>query len=161
MADIAEAAGVGRATLYRYFPSRGVLLQALTEAAIKEVKHALEDGGLDTAPFPSALAGLTRAFVALSVKYVALAREEKMSEGNTLDRDVRSRLATLFGRGVAERALRDDLPRDALVELYTGLLQSAMLLTMRRELNVEQASEAVISVFLTGAAISGGGATDA
>ncbi len=28
MADVAEAAGVGRATLYRYFPSRDVLLDS-------------------------------------------------------------------------------------------------------------------------------------
>jgi AcrR family transcriptional regulator len=34
MSDIAEAAGVARATLYRYFPNREALRSALLDAAL-------------------------------------------------------------------------------------------------------------------------------
>ena len=37
MADIAEAAGVSRATLYRYFPNRDALVRALQEVALADL----------------------------------------------------------------------------------------------------------------------------
>lgn len=42
MNDIAEAAGVGRATLYRYFPSRDELIRSLTLESYQQVNAALE-----------------------------------------------------------------------------------------------------------------------
>src|SRR5260370_38872950 len=50
MADVAEAAGVGRATLYRYFPSRDALLAALVESAIAEMRDGIVGGELGEAP---------------------------------------------------------------------------------------------------------------
>ncbi len=38
MNDVAEAAGVARATLYRYFPTRERLLQALASAALNATR---------------------------------------------------------------------------------------------------------------------------
>lgn len=40
--DVAEAAQVGRATLYRYFPTREVLLRELALAAIQQTKAAVD-----------------------------------------------------------------------------------------------------------------------
>lgn len=40
MTEIAKASGVGRATLYRYYPSREDLLNALTISALREVNSA-------------------------------------------------------------------------------------------------------------------------
>lgn len=50
MTDIAKAAGVARATLYRYFPSREALLYALYEAALTDLTDRLEDARLDAVP---------------------------------------------------------------------------------------------------------------
>jgi len=49
MADLAGAAGVGRATLYRYYPSREALLGALTAEALDELAGRLADAGRETA----------------------------------------------------------------------------------------------------------------
>jgi len=73
MAEIADAAGVSRATLYRYFPTRDTLLNALAEAASAELRDRIADAELDTIPVPEAIARLTRGFVLTGSKYVALA----------------------------------------------------------------------------------------
>ena len=50
LATVATAAGVSRATLYRYYKSREVLLQALVRDAIDEAARRLADAGLERAP---------------------------------------------------------------------------------------------------------------
>ena len=74
MAEIADAAGVSRATLYRYFPSRDALLRGLAEAASAELRERIADAELETIPVPEAIARLTRGFVFAGSKYVALTR---------------------------------------------------------------------------------------
>ncbi|MGW7049714.1 TetR/AcrR family transcriptional regulator [Streptomyces avermitilis] len=44
MADIAAAAGVGKATLFRGFGDRTGLIQALYEARLESVRHAITEG---------------------------------------------------------------------------------------------------------------------
>src|ERR671937_2651435 len=50
MNDVAAAAGVARATLYRYFPSREALLDELGEVAVREAGGRLTAAGLDRVP---------------------------------------------------------------------------------------------------------------
>ena len=64
MADIAEAAGVSRATLYRYFPTRERLLQALTATGLQTAAARLAQADLDTVPVPEAIARLARVVAA-------------------------------------------------------------------------------------------------
>ncbi|HEU5293958.1 MAG TPA: TetR/AcrR family transcriptional regulator [Burkholderiaceae bacterium] len=39
MSDLAAAAGVSRATAYRYFPSRGTLISAVIDESLRPVRH--------------------------------------------------------------------------------------------------------------------------
>src|SRR5260370_33718955 len=54
MAEIADAAGVSRATLYRYFPSRDALLRGLAEAGAGELRDPIADAEPDPIPGPAA-----------------------------------------------------------------------------------------------------------
>ena len=50
MTEIAAAAGVGRATLYRYYPTRDALLAALAVQALDEITERVADARLETYP---------------------------------------------------------------------------------------------------------------
>jgi AcrR family transcriptional regulator len=157
MAEIAEAAGVGRATLYRYFPSREALLAGLAGAAFEDLIGRIEDAELDTVPVAEGIARLTRSFVAAGRRYTALMRAKQTAgrkdvlDPAEVDRGLTEPVRELLRRGAADGTLRTDLPVEILVVMFTGLLEKALELVTRERLGVEQAAAAVIGVFLNGA----------
>jgi AcrR family transcriptional regulator len=153
MAEIATAAGVGRATLYRYFPTRDALLRGLISAAFADLRERVADAQVDTVPVAEGIARLTRGFMAAGSKYAALARADKdrIRETDDVDRHVGAPIRDLLRRGVDDGTLRGDLSVDVLFEMFTGLLERSLNLVLRHEIGVEQAAAAVTSVFLDGA----------
>jgi TetR/AcrR family transcriptional repressor of mexCD-oprJ operon len=148
MAEIAEAAGVGRATLYRYFPNRDALLTSLFDQAVDELGRRIVDAQLDTVPVAEGIARLNRLFLAAGVRYAALARlDKKKAPMLELERPVRALLA----RGVRDGTLRADLPADLLFDTFTGLLERALRLVIEKRMGVEQAGAAIGTLFLNGA----------
>ena len=60
MSDVAGAAGISRATLYRYFPTREQLLEALAAIAIDTTATGLAQADLDAVPVPEGIARIAR-----------------------------------------------------------------------------------------------------
>lgn len=154
MAEIATAAGVGRATLYRHFPTRDELLLGLAETALGELCGRIEAAELDSVPVETAVARLSRAFMATGVKYAALMRTKKREivDDDTLELRITAPVRDLLFRGVRDGALRSDLPATVLLEMFTALLERGLVLVVGRELGSEQAATAVTAIFLDGAA---------
>lgn len=151
MAEIADAAGVSRATLYRYFPSRDALLRGLAEAASAELRERIADAELETIPVPEAIARLTRGFVFAGSKYVALTHSgHKPPDSGQTQQDLAEPVYRLFRRGIADGTLRSDLPPELLVQIFSGLLETAIRVSGPGGIGAEKASAAVISVFLDG-----------
>ncbi|HEX2313596.1 MAG TPA: helix-turn-helix domain-containing protein [Thermomonospora sp.] len=151
MTDIAEAAGVARATLYRYFPSRDALVAALTEAAFADLAERIADARLDTVPAAEALARLTRAVVAATAKYRALGMFTKSPEtARKAEERMLGPVQALFRRGVDEGDFRTDLPAATLLEVYVALLEGAAARVIAGRFGVEEASSAMTAVFLDG-----------
>jgi TetR/AcrR family transcriptional regulator, mexCD-oprJ operon repressor len=151
MAEIADAAGVSRATLYRYFPSREALLRGLADAAAAELRERIADAELDAIPVREAIARLTRGLVTAGGKYVALARfGSKPADAQETQRDLAEPVHRLFRRGIADGTLRTDLPPELLVQFFTGLLEAAIRACGPDGVGTEKASAAVVSVFLDG-----------
>jgi len=80
MRDIAAAAGIARGTLYRYFPSRESLLEALEAAANEEARRSLAEANLDQVPVDEGLARATRALVSVGEHFIVLLRERRPPE---------------------------------------------------------------------------------
>ncbi|PRX99024.1 TetR/AcrR family transcriptional regulator [Allonocardiopsis opalescens] len=157
MADIAETAGVSRATLYRYFPSRDALLAGMAQAAMDDLDERIAGAELDGVPVREGIARLTRAFLAAGGRYAALIHiklTEERKRGmlpESADERVAGPVRRLIERGVADGSLRADVPADVQFELFTALVERALRLVSGRRLGVEQASAAVVAVFLDGA----------
>src|SRR5918999_3808789 len=75
MADVAAAAGMARATVYRYFPNREALLEALGRLAVQQAGERLEAGRLEEISVPDAFERAVRALVAVGDSLVVVSRE--------------------------------------------------------------------------------------
>ncbi|MCI2420188.1 TetR/AcrR family transcriptional regulator [Saccharopolyspora sp. K220] len=153
MAEIAEAAGVGRATLYRYFPNRDALLRGLIEVATADLRELIAGAELDTVDVRDGIARLARLSALAGSKYAVLVHGAKKQLGDRaeMERAVATPIRELFARGVADGTLRTDLSPQVLFEMFTGLLEKSLQLVARGELGVESAGAAITTVFLDGA----------
>lgn len=163
MADIAKAAGIGRATVYRYFPTRDALLDALCQAGAVELSRLLEEAELDRVPIRDGIARVARAVVGLANKYVAFMPngplssigQEVMARNNCDLDQLMAPVHEFLCRGIAEGALRDDLSAETLWSMLGSLLDVACVRVRGGHIGVEQASADAISLFLFGAACKG------
>ena len=151
MADVAAAAGVSRATLYRYFPDREALMNALASHALADAAARLADAGLERAPVVEAIERIVRALTAVGDRFAVVAGEQVENEPGEIERLIAAPMRAVFARGVESGLLRQDLPTEVLLELFGGALQAALRLTQRGQLGLEEASAAAASVFLDGA----------
>ena len=90
MADIAAAAEITRGTLYRYFPTRESLIQAIEAAANEEAGRRLTEANLDQVPVDEGLARATRALVTVGEDFIVLLRERRPPDPASPPRSKRS-----------------------------------------------------------------------
>lgn len=150
MAEVADAAGVGRSTLYRYFPSRETLLAALADTALAEAGERIRQARLDAVPVEEAVARLARAFVAVGTRYLVLVREGAAIDKEALKSECRAPVQALLARGQAGGELRDDLPVEWLEKLFVGTLLSGLTLAAEQGIGAEETAANVVSLFLDG-----------
>ena len=148
MADIAEAAGVSRATLYRYFPTRERLLQALTATGLQTAAARLAQADLDTVPVPEAIARLARVVAAAGSKYAAVA--SAFDPAGEVEQQIGTMIQALLQRGIDDGTFRGDLTIDELGFVLGYLLQAAGRMAAEHHAGVEKAAALISSVFLHG-----------
>jgi AcrR family transcriptional regulator len=151
MADVAEAAGVSRATLYRYYPDREALLHALAAQALADAATRLADAGLDRTSVEEAIERIVRAIAAVGDRYAVIVREQVKFDPADAKRLLGEPMQAVFARGIESGVIRQDIPAEVLLELFGGALMAAIKLMQRGQLGLEEASAATAAVFLDGA----------
>ncbi len=150
MANIAEAAGVARATLYRYFPTRERLLEALTATALDDAATRLAQAGLDTVPVPEAIARLARVVSAAGSKYAAVIGPMRTRPAGPVEQHIGTLIQAVLRRGIDDGTFRGDLTIDELGFVLGQLLQAAGRMAAEHHAGAEKAAALVTTVFLHG-----------
>jgi AcrR family transcriptional regulator len=151
MADIADAAGIGRATLYRQFPTRQALLRGVADTGTAELAAGIEAANLDELPVDRAIARLTAVFLRTGAKYAALISQLDEHHDPAAKQRVMKPVRGVIARGIRGGALRGDLPDGTLFEMFTALVERSLWLTISGSLTPEAAADAAVTLFLDGA----------
>jgi TetR/AcrR family transcriptional repressor of mexCD-oprJ operon len=146
MADVAAAAGVARATVYRYFPNRQALLDELALVALREADDRIRSARIDEVPTTEAISRVVRALVDIGDAFIVVSREATHTA--EFERTLADPLTRLFERGQASGDIRDDLPVTWLTEALVGLAMSVLTSTPSR--GREDTVATITSLFLDG-----------
>ena len=149
MTDVAAAAGVARATVYRYFPSRQVLLDELADLAVGSAASRLAAARIDEISVPEGIARAVRALVDVGDPFIVLARERIRPGGEEFERAVAGRIRALIERGQSTSAIRDDIPSAWLTDALVGVVVNVLSSPQPR--GREDTVAAVTSLFIDGA----------
>ncbi len=149
MGDVAAAAGVARATVYRYFPNRQALLDELAALAVGDADARLASARIDEVVPEEALKRAVRALVDVGDYFIVLARERVRPDPEQFERGLAAPLRRLFERGQSSGAIRDDVPTSWLTEALVGLVVS--VLSSTPALGREDTIAAIASLFMDGA----------
>jgi TetR/AcrR family transcriptional repressor of mexCD-oprJ operon len=144
---IAQATGVARGTIYRYFPTRQALLTAVIDQALLNAEHHLTQANLATVPVADGLARSVRALVALGDDFLVLVRQRLLTGG---DIPAFSAVVALLERGRQGGELRSDLPLSCQVEALYALVHACLQASELATAGAEDISATVLRLFLEG-----------
>jgi TetR/AcrR family transcriptional repressor of mexCD-oprJ operon len=144
---VAQATGVARGTIYRYFPTRQALLAAVVDQALRKANHRLTQANLAAVPVTDGLARAVRALVALGDDFLVLVRQRLLTGG---DVPAFSPVVALLERGRQGGELRSDLPLSCQVEALYALVQACLRASELATAGPEDVSATVLRLFLEG-----------
>ena len=153
MVEIAVAAEVGRATLYRHFPTREVLIEAIDARAFDEAERAVAESRLDEDPAPVALERLLHALIEVGDRYRIISERPPAEPGHPRQAREEHLAEPLFGllaRGRSEGAFRSDLPERWQLMVFHGVLRVAIRHVGDHGMTPEDAAAAATTTLLDG-----------
>jgi AcrR family transcriptional regulator len=148
MNDVAGAAGIARATLYRYFANREALVEGLRRVAIDDAAARLTASRVDQVDPAEGLERAIRAFVEVGMAFVVGARDRRGAHGAEFDSSVARPLRALVERGQSSGVIRDDMSALWLSESLIGLIAAA---TAAEALGTEDTVASIKRLFMDGA----------
>jgi TetR/AcrR family transcriptional regulator, mexCD-oprJ operon repressor len=161
MAEIAQAAGLGRVTVYGHFPSREALIEATLVRLLERGETVL--GGLDLTGDPrEALQTLIESSWRLiaDADAVLQAAQSVLPPGRIRELHAKParRVEALIRRGQAEGAFRTDLPASWLVSVLYHILKGAAAEVSGGRLDPSDAPRFIVATVLAAYVNAGSGA---
>jgi AcrR family transcriptional regulator len=105
---IAEAAGVGRTTLHRYFPDREALVAATVADSVAAIEQAVAEAAVEDGPVQAAMRRLVAALVAVGDRLIFLFADPRVLAAHGTDLAAAAQGDPVLGlieRGQAEGVL--------------------------------------------------------
>ena len=167
--DVAQAAQVGKGTIYRHFKDKDDLFFQISTSGFDELCDLLHRKVPETAPFGKQLVGACVAISAFFERRRQLfrmmqAEEDRMSwcHGSLRERWATHRrklvaaVAAIIAKGVAEGAIRSDIGPEVLAGFLLGMLRT-WARDLAGEAHKELPHEFVVHLFCDGAGRRSGG----
>jgi TetR/AcrR family transcriptional regulator, mexCD-oprJ operon repressor len=139
MGEVAERAEVGRATLYRHFPSRDELVEAIRARARREAVEAVEACPVDEGTAVECIEHIVRVVIEQGDRYRFLHRDPKSL--NSVDKETRDRCAAVMRAAIERGQRRGELSRAVPAE-SGALAMRALMLAAIEELSNGRLSQA-------------------
>jgi TetR/AcrR family transcriptional repressor of mexCD-oprJ operon len=136
--------------LYRYFPTRERLLQALAAYALDATATRLAEADLDTVPVAEGIARIARVVAAGGSKYAAVIGPMQTRPAGPVEQQIAAMIQALLRRGIDDGTFRGDLSAEELGFVLGQLLQAAARMAAEHQAGVEKAAALITSVFLHG-----------
>jgi TetR/AcrR family transcriptional repressor of mexCD-oprJ operon len=149
MTEVATAAGVARATVYRYFPSREALLTRVADLAVADAGERLASARIGEVAPDEGVTRAVRALADVGEPFIVLARDRVRPNRRQFDDAVARPLRQLLEGGQAAGAFRADVSTSWLVETFLALIAS--VIAARPNLGREDTVAVITSMFLDGA----------
>jgi AcrR family transcriptional regulator len=144
---VAQAAGLARGTVYRYFPSRQALLAAVVDRSMLRAERHLARANLAAVPVTEGLARAVRALVLLRDDFLVLFRQRLLT-GQSIP--AFSLVVALLQRGRDDNDLRSDLPLSCQVESFFALVHACVRTSEPDVTGPEDISATALRLFLEG-----------
>lgn len=149
IAEVAAAAGVGRATVYRHFASRDELIEALRLHAGEEARERFALARVDDGDPVEALERMVAAMLALGDRYRVIFPPEEQARRRRSEVLLKP-LTRLIGRAQAEGAIDPELPPAWVVASLRALLRAAVGEIEGRRLARDAAARRVVRTLVRG-----------
>ncbi|MCF2530492.1 TetR/AcrR family transcriptional regulator [Yinghuangia sp. KLBMP8922] len=161
LADIAQAAEVGRSTLHRYFPDRDELVSAAVEDSLAHMAQALEEAAIDQGPALDAMRRLATALVGAGDRLVFVFGDPHIfeqlpdEEDDPTDRQV----LALIERGQAEGAFDPEADPVWIRGVLWALVYTGAEMAARGTMPRHVAAANTVRTLERGICAAGGGGT--
>ncbi len=153
MAEIARASGVGRATLYRHFPTRARLIDAIRDRAFAETERAIAASRLEEGTVTQAMGRLIEALLDVGDRYRVLTDEARARPDDprrAREQELAVPLYALVQRGHDSGELPAAVPAQWALAVLRAVLVTAIQLVAEGAITREQAPALVTETLLDG-----------
>lgn len=150
MAEVAQAAGISRASLHRLVDGRKALVKELAELGMRKGKAALEAAKPEKGDPPEALKRVIAELVPVADLFNLLYREQEIDEVYAQGLELDTLITELFRRGQRSGAFRADLSAVWMTEAFYSLLGGAAMAAQQGRLAVRDVGLVTEQTLLAG-----------